>query len=508
MSYSGTKNTSRILAIRNLILLSLTAGLPRIVAALLVRREPFGDAFSYIETIAANRTDLVAGNFSLNNLYGFWLPLYQFFCSIISVVINQPVYVARFVSVVAGTGVCVLVYLCSRILTSSQRWALIAALAIALNPFHLQYSAAAMTDVPHAVMVLACLYFVLTERWTLAACVGATACLIRLDSWLLVALVPTIQLVRRRRLPILSTLILASAPAFWLLICWKATGNPLASFHAHHAYVLARVAAHPSVVQITLARTWDDAGRFIYAANLAVLAGCFAAVWLVFREWRQWREWIKGQAQGEAPESGNLLVCLLFFFGYVGFTATAYLTKEQSDIWHRYGLLPFALGLPVLTYSAQQVFSSRWVLAQAALVIVLMAGVVQFKIQADDLVRFIRTPDQSQAIASYLKQEYLSDPSIKIFCDQIEVRVSSGIPREQFYDSWNAPKDREGFLRFLRAKGIKFLVIPYESEQSTARQLFPNLSKEPVAAFEDLMPANDSTLDSLYRVRDEKPPPG
>jgi len=492
-----------------LALVALTAGVPRIVAALLVRREPFGDAFSYIETIVANRADLVAGTFSLNNLYGFWLPLYQFFCSIISLVINQPVYVARFVSVVAGTGVCVLVYLCSRILTSSQRWALIAGLAIALNPFHLQYSAAAMTDVPHAVMVLACLYFVLTERWTLAACAGAAACLIRLDSWLLVALVPTIQLARRRKLPILSTLILASAPAFWLFICWKVTGNPLASFHAHHDYVLARVAAHPSVGQITFARTWDDAGRFIYGANLAVLAGCFAAVWLVFREWRQWREWIKGLAQGEAPKSANLVICLLFFFGYVGFTSAAYFTKEQSDIWHRYGLLPFALGLPVLAYSAQQIFSSRWVLAQAALVIVLVAGVVQFKIQADDVARFIRTPDQSQAIASYLKQEYLSDPSIKIFCDQIEVRVSSGIPRKQFYDSWTAPKNREAFLGYLRTNGIKFLVVPYESEQSAARQLFPNLSKEPVPAFEDVMPANDSTLDSLYRVRVEKlPPPG
>src|SRR5260370_12937840 len=92
-------------------LVALTAGVPRIVAALLVRREPFGDAFSYIETIVANRADLVTGNFSLNNLYGFWLPLYQFFCSIISVVINQPLYVARFVSAVAATAGSVLLYL-------------------------------------------------------------------------------------------------------------------------------------------------------------------------------------------------------------------------------------------------------------------------------------------------------------------------------------------------------------------------------------------------------------
>ncbi|HXM34477.1 MAG TPA: hypothetical protein VN920_04785, partial [Pyrinomonadaceae bacterium] len=348
--------------------------------------------------------------------------------------------------------------------------------------------------------------FVLTERWTLAACVGAAACLIRLDSWMLIALVPTIQFMRRRKLPIVSSLILASGPAFWLFVCWKATGSPLASFHAHDYYVLVRLSAHPELNQITLARTWIDANRLAYSANVAVLAGCFAALWLLFREWR------KGTGQDESAKVANLLACLLFFFGYVGFIALAYLTKNQSDIWHRYGLLPFALGLPVLAYSAQQVISGSSDLAKAVLVILLFVGVVQFQTQAADLARFLGTPDRSQAIAKYLKQEYTSDPSIKIFCDHPEVRVVSGIPREQFYDSFfgDVPRDREGFLEYLRTKDIKFLVIPEESETSTPRQLFPNLVKEPVAAFEDIIPAaDDRPVDSLYRVRVEKlPPPG
>ena len=221
---------SRVRSIRNLVLVSLIGGLPRIVGALFLHQEPFGDAYCYIERSSVIRAKILAGTFSITDLYGFWLPLYQFFCSIISLIVNQPVYVAKLVSAVAGIGVCVLVYLCSQILTGSQRVALLASLAIALNPFHLQYSASAMTDIPHALMVMGCMYFVLSGRWTLAACFGTAAGLIRLDSWMLILLVPAIQFMRQRKVPVVTTLILCLAPAFWLFVCWAATGDPLASF--------------------------------------------------------------------------------------------------------------------------------------------------------------------------------------------------------------------------------------------------------------------------------------
>jgi hypothetical protein len=236
----------RLLSTRSVLAVLLAAGVPRLAGVFLIEKEPFGDAYCYIEQAVANRGKMLAGTFSINDLYGFWLPLYQFFCSLVILVVNQPVYVSRLISALAGTLVCLLVYVCSDILTANKPVSLIAALAIALSPFHLQYSAAAMTDLPHAVMVMACLYCVLTQRWTLAALAGAAACLIRLDSWMLIILVPAIQLVRARKLPIVSFLILASAPAFWLFTCWRATGGPLASFHAHDFYVALRLAAHRS----------------------------------------------------------------------------------------------------------------------------------------------------------------------------------------------------------------------------------------------------------------------
>src|SRR5712692_7571212 len=320
MSYSGTKNTSRILAIRNLILLALTAGVPRIIGALFVHKEPFGDAYCYIEQVTMLRHKIAGGYLAIENLYSFWLPLYQFFCSMFAVVVNRPVYVSRLVAAVAGTGVCVLVYVFSYILTSSQRLSLAAFLAIAFNPFHVEYSFSAMTDIPHALLVMACLYFVITDRWKLAALMGAAACLIRLESWMLILLVPAIQVMRRRTWPVLTTLILSTGPAIWLFICWKTTGDPLASFHAHNQYMNARLAAHPEFTQLTLDRIWIDANRLAYSMNVAVLFGCLAGLWFLFRDWR------KSAGLSEWLKVTDALVCALFFFAYFTFIAFTYLT--------------------------------------------------------------------------------------------------------------------------------------------------------------------------------------
>ena len=502
-----TTDQSRVFrarSIRNLVLLSLTAGVPRIVGALFVHKEPFGDAYCYIEQATMMRDKIVTGYLAIENLYGFWLPLYQFFCSIVSVPFNQPVYVSRLVAAVAGTGVCLLVYVFSYLLTSSQRLSLAAFLAIALNPFHLEYSFSAMTDIPHALLVMACLYFVITDRWKLAALMGAAACLIRLESWMLILLIPAIQVMRRRTWPVLTALILSTGPAIWLFICWRTTGDPLASFHAHNQYMTARLVAHPEFTRLTLDRLWSDANRLAYSLNIAVLVGCIGALWLLFRDWR------KSAGLSEWLKVTDPLVCTLFFFAYFGFIAFTYLTKNNTDIWPRYGLILFSLGLPVLAYSAQQIFKQRSVLAIAALGIALLIGLAQLKTQVEDLARFVTQKTRSLTIANVLKHEYASDPTIKIFCDSPEVRVVSGIPGDHFYHSFfdGIPKDREGFVGFLRAKGIKLLVIPEENETSVPSQLFPGLVKD-TAVFEGVVPApDDRHIDSLYRVRDAKPPAG
>ena len=490
---------------RSLVLLSLTAGVPRVIGALLVHKEPFGDGYCYLEQVTMMRGKIVTGYMAIENLYGFWLPLYQFFCSLVAVPVNQPVYVSRLVAASAGTGVCVLVYVFSYLLTSNQRLSLAAFLAIAFNPFHIEYSFSAMTDIPHALLVMLCLYFAITDRWKLAALMGAAACLIRLESWMLILLVPALQIIRRRTWPVLTALILSTGPAIWLFICWKTTRDPLASFHAHNQYMVARLVAHPEFNRLTFDRIWLDANRLAYGMNVAVLVGCLAALWFLYRSWR------KSDGTSEWLKVTDLFVCASFFFAYFSFIAFAYLSKNNTDIWPRYGLILFALGLPLFAYSAKQVFKRTSTLAHAALGIAIVMGLLQVKTQTEDLARFVRQKTRPETIANVLRQEYAADPTIKIFCDSPEVRIISRIPGDHFYHSFfdNVPKDREGFIGFLRAKGIKFLVIPEETETSTPSQLFPPGSVRSTGAFEDVIPPpDDRRADSLYRVREVKSPPG
>src|SRR5262249_22565432 len=97
-------------------------------------------------------------------------------------------------------------------------------LLIALNPLHIFYSASAMTDVPHGFLILATLYFVITGSWLVAAVFGALAGLTRVESWMLIALIPAIQIIKERRISMAALLILVIPPLFWFYISWQATG--------------------------------------------------------------------------------------------------------------------------------------------------------------------------------------------------------------------------------------------------------------------------------------------
>ena len=250
---------------------------------------------------------------------------------------------------------------------------------------------------------------------------------------------------------------------------------------------------------------WVDANRIAYGMNVAVLVGCIAALWLLFRDWR------RSASRSAWLKVTDPLVCAMFFFAYFSFILFTYLTKNNTDIWPRYGLILFSLGLPVLAYSARQFLQQRNVVAMAILGIAIFVGIFQLKTQVEDLARFVTQKTRPEAIASYLRQAYAADASIKIFCDSPEVRIMSGIPGDHFYHSFfdNVPKDAPAFVGYLRRNGIKFLIIPEEDETSTPSQLFPPGRVKDTGAFEEIIPPPDGRrADSLYRVRDVKSPPG
>ena len=166
--------------------LFLLSAIPRILGAFFLPNA-FGDAYVYIQEIGTLSTKLSTGVFRLTDLFGFWLPLYQFLSAIVNLLIKNGFYSGKLVAALFGVGSCLFIYAITFRLTENRTAAILTFLLIAFSPLHIFYSASAMTDVPHAFFVLAALYFVLTGNWIVAATFGALAGFTRVESWMLIA---------------------------------------------------------------------------------------------------------------------------------------------------------------------------------------------------------------------------------------------------------------------------------------------------------------------------------
>jgi hypothetical protein len=316
--------------------LIFVAAAPRLLAAFLLPNA-FGDAGVYVRDIGAMSDKLVAGAFARNDLYGFWLPLYQLLCAVVCVVTGHPFYVAKVVAALFGTGVCLLVYALSRRLNVPQNAAWAAFALMALSPTHIFNSASSMTDVPHAFFVVASLFFVWQRRWLTASLLAALAGLTRVDGWLLAALIPALQLLTERRVSPFSVVVLLLPPAFWFYLSWHATGDWRACFAARQQYMDWLLSVNPHLATFAPPLVAQNTGALLLSVNLAVLAACVFAVWRLARR--------------RAEHFHELASASLFFFAFLGFLVAAYLTHKQPIIFPRYGLLNFALGLPALPWA-------------------------------------------------------------------------------------------------------------------------------------------------------------
>src|SRR5437899_6180171 len=90
-------------------ILVLLAAVPRILGAFLLPNA-FGDAYVYIRDIGTLSTKMRASTFTTADLYGFWLPLYQFIAAVLNVVLGNGFYSGKLVAAIFGVGVCLLVY--------------------------------------------------------------------------------------------------------------------------------------------------------------------------------------------------------------------------------------------------------------------------------------------------------------------------------------------------------------------------------------------------------------
>ena len=72
----------------------MVAAVPRILGAFFLPNA-FGDAYVYIRDIGVMSAKMRAGTFAITDLYGFWLPLYQFLSALINVFIGNGFYAGK-----------------------------------------------------------------------------------------------------------------------------------------------------------------------------------------------------------------------------------------------------------------------------------------------------------------------------------------------------------------------------------------------------------------------------
>jgi Dolichyl-phosphate-mannose-protein mannosyltransferase len=479
--------------------LILAAAIPRILGALFLPNA-FGDAYVYIRDIAAMSAKMRAGTFAITDLYGFWLPLYQFLSALINVFIGNGFYAGKLVSAVFGVGVCLLIYSVTLKLTAQRTAALLAFALIALNPLHIFYSASAMTDVPHAFFLLASFYFCLKERWVLAAIFAALAGLTRMESWMFIALIPAIQFFRERRVSLAAVAILAIPPIFWFYISWKATGNWLACFVARREYHDWLFAANPTLAHFSLPHILRDGATLLISADTAVLIAAFVAGWLAIRPVVR---------RARIPQEVRAIVpALVFFFATLGMIAAAYLSGAMPIIFPRYGLILFTLGIPILAWTTLTLRKRRPQLARRLLISVIAILAFDASVQLVGSVGLLNQISAQRAVADYLHTNFKPDSNARIFCDEGTVQALSGIPPEKFLASTDAPRDREAFLNFLKEKNVEYLVF-VDNQDSTPVKLFPDGGYgDRIDSFEPVMNGHTEFIYTsiwLYRVHPAGP---
>ena len=477
--------------------LILVSGIPRLVGAFTLPNA-FGDAYVYIRVIGNWSTKISRGTFALTDFYGFWLPLFQFISAVLNVFLRNGFYAGKIVSAIFGAGSCLLIYSITLRLTASHQAALLTFLLIALNPLHINYSASAMTDVPHAFFVLASLHFILQRGWVLAAIFAALAGLTRVESWMFIALIPLIQFIWERRISLAAWLVLILPPLFWFYISWKATGNWLGCFVARQQYHDWLLMMNPTLAHFSVSGVLRDSAILIISTDVAVLIGSLIAGWWLLRHLTQ------GFSRKGLPEDLRpILAPVVLFFAFLSLLVIAYLTHQQPMMFPRYGLILFSLGVPILAWTFLRLKKQSPELARPRARTMFSLCVLVWTIQFAGTVGSLNVTSAQRAVANYLQVHFKAESNSVVFSDEGTVSVMSGIPEAKLLTTSDAPRDREGFLAFLKQKHVVCLVFVNKTD-STPAKLFPELKDgKSVGPFEPVMHSKSRFLRMdiwLYRV--------
>ncbi len=453
--------------------LLLIAVATRLLAACLLPNAE-QDGYSYVEMIARLSANMRTGHFQIVDLFGFWLPLFQLTAAIPNVWIDNPLLVAKILSSLCGAISCVLVFAITQKLTRNFLLSCAVFVLVLCNPLHILYSAAAMTDVPHACLVLGSLYFVLQQRWIVAAVFAALAASVRLEAWTLVIMIPLIQFCGERKISWIALSILFLPPVLWLGICDLATGNPFAYFADRVRYQASYIDFYPSRRGFTAADIRQDVEYLLLGANnVAFLAIIVASGLSIFQFVRKQRRFSPAVAATAA-----------YAIGLIGFLFAGYVTKRQPVFLPRYGLSLFVLGLPLLAWLLQLLIDD-WKFHRAARSVAVVALVLclagarpqiptVFKVMADSHAQ----QQITDALVAALGQS--PNDNWRCFSDDVAVRVLSHLPPDRFLRSQSMPAEAqqnvEAFESHLRAQHAAYLVFT-RAEDSLPVKFYPDLGR-------------------------------
>lgn len=461
------------------------------------------DGYSYVEIIAWLSANL--GHLRLADLFGFWLPLFQLTVAIPNVWIHDPLLTGKVLSALCGAVSCVLVFAITQKVTRSVALASLTFVLVVCNPLHILYSAASMTDVPHACLILASVWLLLQERWLGAAIFVAIAESVRIEAWALIFLLPLLQIIRERRVSIIVCGLLVLPPLIWLVICHLATGDPLASFADRVRYNASYLDFNPTRRGFALADINRDVIYFLLGANPIVFLAIIVAGGLsIFQAIRQPNRlcW---------PALAVTAYALALF----GFVISAYLTKRQPVLFPRYGLIFFTLGLPLLAWLLQ-LSVAPWkrlrivrYAAAAAIALLLWQSALQIPVIFKVFDDFRAHRQVAQVVAAALQQSH--DANARCFSDDAAIRVLSGLPIERFTRSNTTPvavrQNAAAFETYLHQQDVTYLVFT-SIEDSLPVTFYPELGRSPrvdVAHFEFVSVAFSSFGPDLwlYRLRND-----
>jgi len=444
------------------------------IAAAYVLPNPEQDGYSYVEIIHRLTEHLETGKFRVSDLYGFWLPAFQSASAVLNLVVHEPMLAGKIINASCGAISIVLVFLIGRIVTGSVSFSLVASALMLVDPLHILYSAACMTDVPHATVVLVSVWFAVRRRWLGAALFAALAETIRVESWALIVALPFLQWLQQRRVSLPVYLIMLLPPLGWFALAFVATGSPLAYFAERAHYHAEYIEFHPVRVGFQPAAIIKDVKFLLLGADKTVFAGAVIAAAMTIGRWIRTRRLDQDPALGPIIYGGAILGLLIL----------AYLTKSQPVWLPRYGLIFLALGLPLFARALQWSVSLTTVRFAKVVIVAGVIGACLFQMAKQKLPTIRKVQDDfraQQQITTMLVANLKKEPTAThCFSDDVAVRVLSGLPPNTFLRSAFVPGgaavNAEAFVVWLHDQHVQWLVF-FPVENSIPVKLFPELGR-------------------------------